>query len=279
MRRDDVGSTRLQADQHRPGTQYGASRPGTQYGPIRPRGRLRTWLWRGVLVVAAVVVVSLGLAAPASAHVIVTPSTTAAGANALLEFSIGHGCGDSPTTRITIQMPQEITSVTPTRSALWTIEKKLEKLDPPRVDAHGNKIVERVAAVTFSTRTPLPDGQRDVLELAVQLPNTEGATLVFPTIQTCVKGESAWIEVPQNGQDIKHLDLPAPGFVISAADGDNHHGATSTTTAAAKSHTTEAPAAPGTSNTAQALALAALATAVLATLLAGTALLHQRRQP
>ena len=42
---------------------------------------------------------------PASAHVTITPSTTAAGAFAVLEVSVGHGCEGSPTTEITIQMP------------------------------------------------------------------------------------------------------------------------------------------------------------------------------
>lgn len=266
MRRDDVGSTKLPVRRRR---------PGTHYEPTRPRGRVRTWLRRGVLVVAAVVVVSLGLAAPASAHVIVTPSTTAAGANALLEFSVGHGCGDSPTTRITIQLPREIIAATPTRSALWTIEKKLEKLDPAVVDAHGNKIVERVASVTFSARTPLPDGERDVLELMVRLPETQGVTLAFPTIQTCVQGEAAWIEVPQDGQDVEQLELPAPGFVISAAAGGGHHGATSAT-AAADSHPSEAPTAAGKSN--NALPLAALAAGILGSVLGGTALVQHRRR-
>ena len=48
---------------------------------------------------------TLGLAAPASAHVTVTPSDTAAGAYVVLTFSVPHGCDGSPTTGITIQMP------------------------------------------------------------------------------------------------------------------------------------------------------------------------------
>ena len=37
----------------------------------------------------------------ASAHVTVTPSTTEAGASAILTFSNGHGCEGSPTTKLT----------------------------------------------------------------------------------------------------------------------------------------------------------------------------------
>ncbi|WP_433005612.1 YcnI family copper-binding membrane protein [Kribbella sp. CA-294648] len=232
------------------------------------RRQARTWLGRVVPVGALALAGLAGAALPASAHVIVTPSTTVAGAHALLEFSVGHGCKDSPTSKITIQIPVGINSVTPTRTALWTVEKKLEKLDPAVVDAHGNKIVERVASVTFSTDTPLPDGQRDVFELAVQLPDAEGTNLVFPTIQTCQVGESAWIEVPQNGQTIKDLALPAPALVISKAADDGHHAGTSSAETAAPTPS---------SNDDGLLTYAALAAALLATALATTALLRQRR--
>ncbi len=133
----------------------------------------------------------LGFASPAGAHVTVTPSTTAAGAHAVLRFAVEHGCKESPTTRITIQIPPQVTSVTPTRTALWRVEKRTDPV-----------AVERVSSVTFSTDTPLPDGYREVIEVAVQLPEADGTTLAFPTIQTCEQGESAWIEVPQDGQKV-----------------------------------------------------------------------------
>ena len=45
---------------------------------------------------------------------------------------------------------------------------------------------------------------------------------MFPTIQTCEQGEAAWIEVPADGQDGDELELPAPAFVLTAADGGGH---------------------------------------------------------
>ncbi|GAB3840324.1 YcnI family protein [Kribbella italica] len=239
----------------------------------RDRRPVRTRTCRILTAGAAVVLGSIGLATPASAHVIVTPSTTAAGANAVLEFSVAHGCEDSPTTRITIQLPPQITSVAPTRTALWKVEKKLEKLDPPVVDAHGNQIVERVASVTFSTGTPLPDGQREVFELAVQLPEAEGTKLAFPTIQTCEKGESAWIEVPQDGQNVDQLELPAPELVVSAAAGGGHHGAASTV-----AHSAGAAVAAPEPKGSDPLTLAALAAGIFGSILGGAALVRQRRQ-
>ncbi|MEV4140855.1 YcnI family protein [Dactylosporangium sp. NPDC049742] len=242
-----------------------------EIGPARTPAR--PWSRRAARVGAAALVVGLvGIASPAGAHVTVTPSTTAAGAHALLQFAVGHGCGDSPTTRITIQIPAQITSVTPTRTALWKVTKQTETVDPPAVDAHGNKIVQRVASVTFSTDTPLPDGYREVFELTVQLPEA-GTRLVFPTIQTCERGESAWTEVPQDGKDVGELQLPAPSFVVAApltgTDG----------TAGAHNHTltgnSAATPAPARNDT---LTLAALAAGTLGALLGGAALVRQRRR-
>ncbi|MET8154346.1 YcnI family protein [Actinoplanes sp. NPDC049668] len=226
-----------------------------------------TWIRRLLLKGAAALIVSLAVpASAAGAHVSVTPSTTSAGAHAILQFSVGHGCEESPTTRITVQIPATITSVTPSRTALWKVEKRTEQVDPPVVDVHGNQIVERVAAVTFSTDTPLPDGYREVFELAVQLPDAAGTTLLFPTIQTCQQGEAAWIEVPQDGQNLAELALPAPGFTISGpVDGSHHHAA------AAAPAATPAPKSDS-------LTLAALAAGVLGSVLGGVALLRQRRQ-
>lgn len=255
MRRNDIGSDRIQAGRH-------------DRRPSRTRPR------RLLTISAAALIVSLfGFASPASAHVTVTPSTTAAGAHAVLQFSVGHGCGDSPTTKITIQIPAQITSVTPTRTALWKIEKQTAAVDPPATDAHGNKVVQRVASVTFSTRTPLPDGYREVFELTVQLPETTGTELVFPTIQTCEQGESAWIEVAQDGRNAAELELPAPSFITSEpAEGTNHH------TATGDSHAAHAPTAASAPGTDRALTIATLAAGILGSLLGGAALVRQRRR-
>jgi uncharacterized protein YcnI len=207
----------------------------------------------------------LGFAAPASAHVTITPSTTAAGAHAVLQVAVGHGCGDSATTAVTVRIPPQITSVTPTRTARWEVTKKSETVEPPAVDAHGNQIAERVVSVTYTTGDPLPDGFRDVFELAVQLPEAGGTTLLFPTIQTCEQGESAWIEVPQNGGDVGELELPAPGFTVTGpVPGAGHH------LAAAPAGPAPAPA-PKAGN----LTLAALVAGLAGAVLGGVALFRQ----
>lgn len=169
---------------------------------------------------AATAVLALSLAAPAGAHVTATPSTAEAGAYTVVTFSVGHGCEGSPTTRIEIQVPESVLSVTPSRNPFYEVEKTVERLDEPVTDAHGNEVTERTASIVYTADTPLPDGQRDWFELSFQLPDTAGETLAFPTIQTCQEGETGWVEVAADGQDPDELDSPAPAFeILPAAEG------------------------------------------------------------
>ena len=184
----------------------------------------RTALRSGAILGAAGLL-TLSLSAPASAHVTVTASETGAGAYSVLTFQVGHGCDGSPTTTMTIQMPEEIIAVTPTRNSLWQVKKTMTKLAEPITDAHGNTVTERVGEVVYTARQPLPEGYRDTFELSLQLPETAGETLAFPVVQTCAKGETGWVEVPADGQDAEELEHPAPTVTITEADGEgDHHG-------------------------------------------------------
>jgi len=165
-------------------------------------------------------------AAPATAHVTVTPDTTAAGSYAVLTFSVGHGCEGSPTTAIEIALPEQVLQATPTRNPAWRVEKVLEQLDEPVTDAHGSEVTERVARVVYTAEQPLPDGYRDTFELSLQLPDAAGETLTFPVVQKCRKGETGWVETPADGQDPDELERPAPAFVLGSGGGGHPESAT-----------------------------------------------------
>ena len=174
---------------------------------------------------AATAAIALSLVSPASAHVTATPSSAAAGASTVVTFSVGHGCVESPTTKIEIQVPESVLSVTATRNPFWKVESTIAQLDEPATDAHGNEVTERTASVVYTATTPLPDGQRDTFQLSFTVPDAEGEVLAFPTIQTCEKGENAWTEVPAEGQDSHELESPAPAFeILPAAEEGDHHG-------------------------------------------------------
>ena len=208
---------------------------------------------------------TLAVAAPASAHVTVTPSDTAAGAYTVLTFSVPHGCDGSPTTAVTIQMPEEIVAVTPTRNAYYGVEKNLVKLDEPIEDAHGNTITERVGQVVYTSKLPLPDGYRDTMELSLQLPDEAGKTLAFPVIQKCEKGQTGWTELAAEGQDTEELEHPAPTVTITEASGDS-------------ADTTAPEASEDDGDDGDGLAIAGLVVGALGVAVGGVALSRTRRQ-
>lgn len=170
--------------------------------------------------VTGAAVAALAVAGPASAHVTITASDTTAGAFTILTLSVPHGCDGSPTTEIAVKVPDGITEVTPTRNAYYDLEVVTAKLDEPIIADDGDEITEGVDQVVYTARTPLPDGQRDSFELALQIPaDAAGQTLAFPTIQTCEKGSTAWTEVAADGGTGDDLEHPAPSFVVTAATG------------------------------------------------------------
>ena len=66
--------------------------------------------------------------APAGAHVTITPEATAAGSFTVVTVSVPHGCEGSPTTKVAIQIPEDILAVTPTRNPYYDVAKKMQKL-------------------------------------------------------------------------------------------------------------------------------------------------------
>ncbi|AMB57540.1 YcnI family protein [Microterricola viridarii] len=162
---------------------------------------------------AAGALLAVGAPLAASAHVSVTPSDTAAGSYALLTFSVGHGCEGAATTRIAIDIPESIVSVTPTVNPNWTIEKVKT----------GEGDAARVSQVVYTAITPLEDGLRDTFVLSAKLPaEAAGDTLEFPVLQNCTVGETNWNETAVAGED--EPNAPAPAFTLTAAsaEGDGH---------------------------------------------------------
>src|SRR5690606_14262393 len=64
------------------------------------------------------------------------------------------------------------------------------------------------------------DGQKMQFGLSFQVPDIEGTSLHFPTIQTCEEGATNWIEIPVEGE--AEPDEPAPTVMVVAGDGGGH---------------------------------------------------------
>ncbi|MBM7516688.1 YcnI family copper-binding membrane protein [Nocardioides nitrophenolicus] len=231
---------------------------------------VRPALVRPALLGATTLGLLVATAPAAGAHVTVTPSTTAAGASAVLTFAVGHGCDGSPTTAITIRMPEEIVAVTPTVNAGWEVRKEMEPLATPVSDGHGGEYTERVAQVVYTADTPLPEGYRDTFALSLRLPEQEGARVAFPVVQACAEGETAWVQTYAEGED--EPDSPAPFVTVGAADPAEAGHGTGHTAAVVESDGDEEDAAGGTG----AVGWLALALGALGLAAGGAALARSR---
>jgi uncharacterized protein YcnI len=178
---------------------------------------------RGFVAIGGAAILALAAIAPASAHVTITATNTAEGSYTLLTVGVPHGCDGSSTIEVAIQIPQELSSVTPGMNYGWTVEKNYETLATPVTDSHGNEITERVESVVYTAKEPLADGFYDSFVLSVQLPEgTAGETLYFPTVQTCEEGEAAWVQLPAEGESGDDLEYPAPSVTVTQAESDSN---------------------------------------------------------
>ena len=166
---------------------------------------------------------SLAAAGPAAAHITANPAEAPADGYATVNFQVGHGCEESPTTRVRIKVPPSVPTATPQVNPGWNITTKEGKKD--KVDLHGETITRGVSEIIYTAKQPLPADRMDVMGASLKLPaGKEGDSVYFPTIQECKQGETRWIQIPAEGQSEEELEDPAPAVVLTAAEGE--HGAT-----------------------------------------------------
>ncbi|HSK97434.1 MAG TPA: YcnI family protein [Euzebyales bacterium] len=180
------------------------------------------------LVLAALCAALLLVAGPAWAHVTAVPGSAPAGKQVVVSFRVGHACDGSPTTAISVRLPDRVASVTPQFLPGWEVETTNGPLAEP-VEVHGETVTEGIREITWSGGS-IPDHTYFDFGVSMLLPDRPGKTLYFPVVQTCESGETAWIEVPAKGEDAHDLELPAPSVTLSDGDtADADHGAESET--------------------------------------------------
>ncbi len=162
------------------------------------------------------------LAGPASAHISPDKDEVPAGGYTDVTLTVPHGCEESPTTQLEIQVPEALNDVTPSINPGWDVNVTTEPLAEPVDDGEGGQLTERESVVTYTAQSgnELADGFRTSFTLGFKAPETEGEYLFFKTIQTCAEGETAWIEeYTGEGEEPEH---PAPVVLIGEAEGDGH---------------------------------------------------------
>jgi uncharacterized protein YcnI len=130
------------------------------------------------------------LAAPG--HVEPQISEAPAGSRTTFGFLVEHGCDDSPTVAVSIQLPDGAFDAVPQPPAGWT--GVVEDAQPP--------------VVTF-TGGPLAADVEETFAVELVTPNRPGETVLFPTVQTCEAGEIGWIDPAEGAEE------PAPRIVLT----------------------------------------------------------------
>lgn len=179
---------------------------------------------RGFLLVAgSAVLISAFTSTQAFAHIVLDTREAAAGSYYKAQFRVGHGCGTSPTIRVTVQIPSGILSVKPQPKAGWTIEIHKKTLPAPVTGPHGKTVTEVVSEIVWHGGS-LPNDYFDEFALQMKLPDAaEGGVLVFPVIQDCAQGSRAWVEVPTSGQTRHDLKSPAPTLTLTPQPTSHKH--------------------------------------------------------
>ena len=138
----------------------------------------------------------------ALAHVSVIPGSAPANAELSLKIHIPHGCGESATTRVRVQIPETVEFVSAPEKQGWELVVK-----------NGSK-----ASEAAWTGGPLPGHEQADFEISVKLPNLPGEKLYFKTIQECEEGMARWIEVPKDGEDGEAYKSPAPYITLTVPE-------------------------------------------------------------
>lgn len=176
--------------------------------------------FKSMIVALMAGVLSVVMAGPALAHVTATPDEGAAGSFFTTYFKVGHGCEESPTTEVTMQIPDGVTNVAPEAIPGWSVETKIGELSEP-VEVHGEEITEGVKEVTWTAQgEPLDAHQFLNFGLGMRLPDgDDGEVIYFPFVQSCEKGELAWVNIPDSLEEWGEIEEPAPYVVLTAAEG------------------------------------------------------------
>lgn len=156
-------------------------------------------------------------AAPAAAHVSVTPEQARQGGYATVTFQVPNERDDASTVKVEVALPTDtpIASVVPQAVPGWQVAVETTRPAAP-VKTDAGQVSEVVAKITWSGGT-IPPGQFQAFPVLMG-PLPRAATVSFATVQTYSDGDVVrWIEAPLKGAP--EPQNPAPVLAL-VADGD-----------------------------------------------------------
>jgi periplasmic copper chaperone A len=173
--------------------------------------------------------------AAASAHVHVTPDTTAAGSYALLDVRVPNESSTASTTRVELALPTDhpftYAAVQPVPG--WTAQVTEEALPTP-VEVDGTTLTRAPRTITWTAQagSGIAPGQFQQFPVSVGALPAAGTTVQLPATQTYSDGTVVAWDQPV-GADGAEPENPAPVFTTtSAATGHHDDAATPAATAA-----------------------------------------------
>jgi uncharacterized protein YcnI len=178
----------------------------------------RSLLKRSATVAAAVAVLTLALATPASAHVTVNPNTATQGGYAKVTFRVPNETDNTDTTKLEVNLPTTtpFASVSVKPLPGWTAVAEKSTLATP-VTVHDQQITEAVSKITWTAAagSAIKPGQFQEFDVSLG-PLPEVNQVVFKALQTYSDGTIVrWIDEPTtDGSELEH---PAPVLTVTPA--------------------------------------------------------------
>jgi len=136
------------------------------------------------------------------------------------DLMVTHGCGDSPTISLIVDIPEEVVNVTPRVKPGWTIQTVESELAEPRT-VFGMQMTKYVSQIIWSGGG-LSSDHFDVFSFLI-IPPSGAMTLYFPATQRCVEGVDAYIGIPDPAAPDKHLPDSAPSLTVIKSKDDSGH--------------------------------------------------------
>lgn len=161
----------------------------------------------------------LAASGSALAHVTLETPTAASGGYYKGVLKIGHGCNGSPTTAISVEMPEGLRLAQPMPKAGWEVEVSKSAVKP--FDNYGRKVSEDVSRITWKGGK-LPSNFYDEFVFQAKIAAQPGK-LYFKVKQLCEQGETNWADIPAPGQDAHDLKSPAAELTVTAGAAGHHH--------------------------------------------------------
>jgi uncharacterized protein YcnI len=173
-------------------------------------------LKRSAVVAAAVGVLTLAVAGPASAHVTVNPNTATQGGYTKVTFRVPNETDTADTTKVEVNLPvgTPVASVSLKPLPGWSATTRKSKLATP-IKSDDGEITEAVTKITWtsSAGAAIKPGQFQEFDVSLgPLPQT--GQMVFKALQTYSDGTVVrWIDEP--GADGTEPEHPAPVLTLT----------------------------------------------------------------